>query len=313
MIQKLGFVWLLCSILAGCGAPKPPEVVNNPPVRGVEGGREQRIGILTDDSIGTRMDISMPPSIEAIKDPNEFLLTATLSPEQLEQGWIRLFNGYEMAGWFYMGTANWRFGEGVITVDGGEPSLLCTNFQASDFELLVDFNCSAKTDSGVFLRSAADPRDMARDCYELNIAPPSDAYPTGSLVKRQKVDVDEVGDVTPNEWHTYRVIVQGDQVKVWLDGKAILEYTDPRKLRRGYIGLHYSQGSARFRNILMRPLGGETLAVNEGWQADWKPLPNAGPRSTSKPTTQACDCAAGQANCSHRASGMTLYCKRSTR
>ncbi len=272
-MQRLWLACLLCLVVAGCSSSKPSDL-------------PQRTTTRTDLVETPRLILKWAwlwnkracchSTLEISNEPNAHLLGARLSPELLEQGWIRLYDGFEMAGWFYIGAGNWTFSEGMITVDGGEPSLLCTNFQATDFELLVDFKCSAKTDSGIMLRSSADPRDMSRDCYELSIAPPGSEYPTGSLVKRLKVDSDKVGEVAPDEWHTYRVIVQGDEVKVWLDGTAILEYTDNRKLRRGYIGLQHNLGVARFRNILMRPLGGRDLALNENWQNDWKSLDNAG-------------------------------------
>lgn len=273
-MHKLWLACLLCLVVAGCGSSKSPDA-----------DAESSTGIpqknKLDEGLGFQMEPPMgmlpPPPIELVNEPNAHLLAARLTTEQLEQGWIRLYDGFEMAGWFYVGAGNWTFNDGMITVDGGEPSLLCTNFQASDFELLVDFKCSAKTDSGILLRSSADPRDMARDCYELNIAPADSDYPTGSLVNRQKVDSDKLGEVTPNQWHTYRVIVQGDEVKAWLDGTAIVEYTDSRKLRRGYIGLQHNLGVVRFRNILMRPLGSRELSLNENWQKDWKALDNAGP------------------------------------
>lgn len=272
-MQKLWLLCLLCLVLTGCGTSKSSESsAENKPTQGVG---ENANGNLDSNKLDPPPSTSVPAS-EVSNEPNAHLLTARLSPEQLEQGWIRLHDGYEMAGWFFIGAANWTYSDGTITVDGGEPSLFCTSFQVSDFELMVDFNCSARTDSGICLRSIADPRDMARDCFELSIAPADSEYPTGSLVKRQKVDSEKVGNVAPNEWHTYRVIAQGDQVKVWLDGKAILEYTDSRKLRRGYIGLQHNLGVARFRNILLRPLDGRELALNEGWQADWKTLDNAG-------------------------------------
>lgn len=272
-------LWLLCLlhlIAAGCdSSSKPSENSTETKLLSSQGEKLDDANVKP-NQVESMMSTAPAPAVEST-DPNAHLLSARLSPEQLEQGWIRLHDGFEMAGWFFIGAANWTYSDGTITVDGGEPSLFCTNFQVSDFELLVDFNCSARTDSGICLRSSADPRDMTRDCYELSIAPPDSDYPTGSLVKRAKVDKDKVGDVAPNQWHTYRVIAQGDQVKVWLDDKAILEYTDDRKLRRGHIGLQHNLGVARFRNILLRPLNGQGLALNEDWQKDWKTLETTSP------------------------------------
>ena len=276
-MQKLWFACLLCLTLGGCGPAKP----TNPDVdSSTQPDSTETVGPATDalpsDSLNASMDTSTVPELD-LNTPNARLLVARLTPEQLEEGWVRLYDGFEMTGWFFIGNANWTFDEGMIVVDGGEPSLLCTNFQVSDFELQIEFNCSARTDSGILLRTTADPHDMSRDCYELNIAPDDNAYPTGSLVNRKKVDRNETGAVEPDEWHAYRVRAEGDRVKVWLDGKPILEYSDARHLRRGYIGLQHNLGVARFRNILLRPLGGQDLAVDKDWQSAWKPLEHASP------------------------------------
>ncbi|MCC6510894.1 MAG: DUF1080 domain-containing protein [Pirellulaceae bacterium] len=206
----------------------------------------------------------------------EQLLESCLSPEQLAQGWVRLYDGVSTMGWFFVGTADWASKDGAITVESGEPSLLCTSFQIGDYELLVDFNCPEGTNSGIFLRTTADPQDVERDCYELNIAPKDDPFPTGSLVKRQQVQTSVAGVVEPNAWHTYRIIVQGDEVQVWLDGQQVIEYTDPRKLRRGYIALQHNKGTVRFRNILMRPLGTEAITTSSDWEAAWNKIEKSG-------------------------------------
>lgn len=277
IMQKPWLVWLVCLLVAGCNSSKPPEgPVRNEQTQLFGEERKGASAGLSADSIDPSMVVSPAPLGELVNEPNAKLLTARLSPEQLEQGWIRLHDGHEMAGWFFVGNANWTYDGGMITADGGEPSLFCTNFQVSDFELMVDFNCAARTDSGICLRTSVDPRDVARDCYELSIAPTDSEYPTGSLVKRQKADMDKVGEVEPNQWHTYHAIVQGDQVKVWLDGKPVIEYTDQRQLRRGYIGLQHNLGVVRFRNILLRPLGGQDLDLGKDWQNDWKLLSSAG-------------------------------------
>ncbi len=308
MMQNRWLVFLLCLTLVGCNPSKAPEEASNKPNADL-------------------IDASIPPTFangESIPDPpitdgpvpelesagpNDYLLAARLTPEQLEQGWIRLFDGHEMTGWFYVGTANWTFGKGAITVDGGDSSLLCTSFQVSDFELLVDFKAAETTESGIFLRSSADPRDSSRDCYQLSIAPKSYEFPTGSLVKRQKVNANATLNLSADQWHTYRIIVQGNQVKAWLDGEAVVDYTDSRKLPRGYIGLQHQLGRVSFRNILMRPLSGNDLALNEGWQADWKQLDNAAAHFVSNRRKLACACMVALASWNPKVSGMTLYCK----
>jgi hypothetical protein len=130
------------------------------------------------------------------------------------------------------------------------------------------------------LRSTANPQDVTQDCYELNIAPPDNPFPTGSLVKRKKVDADALGEVAADAWHTYRVRVEGDSIQVWLDGKSVMEYTDPHPLQRGYIGLQHNTGAIEFRNILMRPLGRKELPVGADWASAWSTSKKEGAKFT---------------------------------
>lgn len=206
--------------------------------------------------------------IESGFDPQQ-LLDSCLPEEQLKEGWVRLFDGESLVGWFSIGNSTWLAANNMITVDSGEPSFLCTSFQIADYELKVDFKCPVNTNSGIFLRTTANPQDVASECYELNIAPPDDPYPTGSLVKRKKVDVSVVGQWDAEVWHTYRALVEGDLVKVWLDDKLVMEYTDPKKLRRGFISLQHNSGQVSFRNICLRPIGVKSLPLGSDWESGW--------------------------------------------
>ena len=80
--------------------------------------------------------------------------------------------------------------KGTIVVDSGEKCFLCTSTDWQDFELTLEFNADEKTNSGVFVRTPMEPDDPATDCYEINIAPDDNPFPTASIVKRQKVNDD---------------------------------------------------------------------------------------------------------------------------
>ena len=54
------------------------------------------------------------------------LLVARLSPEELDQGWIRLFDGQSMIGWKNTGSADWAVKDGELVANTGEPGLLVT-------------------------------------------------------------------------------------------------------------------------------------------------------------------------------------------
>ncbi len=178
--------------------------------------------------------------------------TNKLTAEELADGWIQLFDGETLFGWSPGSEANWKVADGVISVSSGKPGLLHTTSEFSDYVLRVDFRAPKETNSGIFLRTPAVPTSPTVDCYEANIADPSvSPFPTGSLVGRRKGDVEKFS----TDWQTYEIRVEGARFTLKLDGRQVLDYTDPKPLGRGFIGLQFNTGKAEFRNIKLKPLG----------------------------------------------------------
>lgn len=196
------------------------------------------------------------------------LLDQRLPLKESEQGWIQLFDGQSFFGWQTTDQANWRVEKGVIVVDAGEPSFLATSIDWEDYELHLEYKAAADTNSGIFLRAPLNPQDPETDCYELNIAPPSNPFPTGSLVGRFKVDQEAIGEVAADEWHRYEIRVEGDRVHVLHDGKEVCDYSDPDALPAGRISLQHNEGPIAFRNIRLKPLGLKSLLTDGGEDAD---------------------------------------------
>jgi hypothetical protein len=174
-----------------------------------------------------------------------------LSPDELAEGWISLFDGETLFGWQPNHNADWRVTDGAIAVTEGEQGLLNTTSEFADYQLKLEFRADKSTNSGVFLRTPEKPTDPAADCYELNIAADDNPFPTGGFVKRRKSD----GGHTTGQWQLYDITAEGGHFTVKLDGKLVLDYTDPKPPRRGFIGLQLNQGRVEFRNIKLRPLG----------------------------------------------------------
>lgn len=195
----------------------------------------------------------------------EQLLNARLPIEQTTEGWIRLFDGHTMFGWMIAGEANWRVDKGTLAADRGKPCLLSTTTQWSDFELELEFQNDAETNSGVFVRSAIDPKDPQTDCFEINIAPSDNPFPTGSIVERQKSDA-YTADTA--QWHTMNLVCDGPSLTIKIDDTLMCESEDAQSPRTGHIGLQFRSGAVRFRNIRLRPLGMETLLDAE--LSKWK-------------------------------------------
>ena len=226
---------------------------------------EETAAVAPDSSPEVAIEPPQPIELNAAK-----LEEMALTQEQLQDGWIRLFDGQSPFGWIVVGNANWQFKDGIISVSRGDKSFLCTSFQLADYELQVDFRSDPKTNSGVFLRTGPQPEDVAEGCLELNIAPPDNPFPTASFVARQKVETESLGDFDPTEWHTYHVKLVDDTVQVKLDGKEVISLEGQTVDPMGHISLQHNEGKVEFRNILLRPiLDGTTLALDDEWEKDW--------------------------------------------
>ncbi len=203
----------------------------------------------------------------------------TLSQDELDDGWILLFDGETTFGWKANSDANWKVADGVISVDSGDKGLLNTTTQFGDFVLKVDFRAAKGTNSGVFLRTPVKPTDPASDCYELNIADETvSPFPTGSFVGRQKA----TGMHDTTDWRTFTVKADGGHFTVAIDKEQVLDYEDPQPLGRGYIGLQFNQGKVEFRNVKLKPLGLGRI-FNGKDLTGWKEYPDKKSKFTVTP------------------------------
>jgi hypothetical protein len=196
-----------------------------------------------------------------------------LTDEELAAGWISLFDGQSLLGWKAHSKAAWSIKEGAVGDSSGEKGLLCTTVPFDNYELKLDFRAAKDTNSGVFLRTApvVGMDDIKTKCYELNIAPPDNPFPTGSFVGRQKAK--EVPE-RAGEWQTFEVKLDGGKATVKLNGEEVLTYDDPAPIGRGLIGLQLNTGAVEFKNIKLRPLGLVSI-FNGNDLTGWKDHPES--------------------------------------
>jgi hypothetical protein len=183
-----------------------------------------------------------------------------ITPEQAAEGWIALFDGETLFGWQPTSDANWRVENGEIRVDSnkkeGKEGWLMTTSEFADYQLHVEFKAPNTSNSGVFLRTPLEPKDPMKDCYEVNIAPADNPFPTGSIVARFQYapNARQLAD----EWHTFVITVTGSSITVDLDGEPPITFSQfegPMPPSRGRIGLQFREGAVAFRNVRLKPLG----------------------------------------------------------
>ncbi|MFN0104031.1 MAG: DUF1080 domain-containing protein [Bryobacteraceae bacterium] len=205
----------------------------------------------------------------------------TLSPTEISDGWLSLFDGETTWGWTAEGGAKWKIADGAIATDGGEYGWLRTNTQFADYVLKLEFQTAADGNSGVFLRSkkGADPHKTG---YELQIFDTHPKFPTGGIVEH--VAPLRKSLIKAGKWHAYEIVALGSRILVKLDGKKVLDFTGT-KSSSGYVGLQYNPNKPiQFRNIKVQPLGfapifnGKNLS---GWQTVQPPRAPAEPAEWS--------------------------------
>ena len=189
-----------------------------------------------------------------------------LTPKEISDGWINLWDGETMYGWVSEGGAKWHIANGALVSDVGEYGWLRSAAAFNDYVLKVEYRTGEQGNSGIFLRSAkvGEPHKTG---YELQIWNKTEKYPTGSIVDLIKAN--KITRPAPDKWHTYEVFHVGPRILAKLDGKKVLDLTDSRS-KIGYIGLqHNKNNKIEFRNVRIRPMGlapifnGKNLS---GWQ-----------------------------------------------
>ena len=173
-------------------------------------------------------------------------LTCLFMP--LHADWVSLFDGKTLEGWTNMGNANWRVENGAITVDEGKSCLLVHEDTYKDYELKLEFKAAKGCNSGVFLNTVQKPKNVGKDCYELNIADPTNPFPTGSLVKQIRYE----GAGETNTWRRFEVRVLEGKVTVELDGQQIIDFQAEPLSTGNLLGLQKNSGRVAFRNIKAR-------------------------------------------------------------
>ncbi len=270
---------LVLALMTGCGSSTPP-APKAPPTPPSEEGAPSASS--TPDATPAAAPVAAAPvaaepvvsqpAKEELSD-DVLKLIAPLTIEQVREGWINLFDGTSLFGWTSnRPDINWEVIDGAITADSGSNGLLLTSVPFADFELHCEFNAAEGANSGVFLRSLFDPKEVVVDCYELNIADEQpQGYLTGSFVGRQQTAEPIKGS---GGWKTFDVVASGNHFVVKLDGEEVMNYTDdtPAARKSGLIGLQKNSGRIQFRNVRLKPLNLQPL-LNGSDLSGWRVVP----------------------------------------
>jgi hypothetical protein len=178
-------------------------------------------------------------------------------------GWVSLFDGRSLTGWRASeNPATFGVANGEIVVHGPRAHLFyegpVMNHEFKDFELKLDVMTRERANSGIFIRTTFQPMDWPSQGYEVQVNNShSDWRRTGSLYAVQ--DVRE--SLKDDQWFTVHIIVRNRRVQVLLDGRQVVDYTEPPGSRTRLTGTtialqgHDPGSEVHYRNIRIKPLG----------------------------------------------------------
>ncbi|WP_223777996.1 ThuA domain-containing protein [Streptomyces sp. 135] len=185
-----------------------------------------------------------------------------------EKGYTSIFDGKaaSLSGWKQAGPGSFALNEddGTLTTVGGMGMLWYERRQLGAYSLKLDWRMRGDDNSGIFVGFPAsdDPWSAVNNGYEIQIdATDVPAKTTGSVYGFKSADLKKRDKALnpPGEWNTYEIRVEGERLRVYLNGVKINDFTntDPaRSLRQGHIGIqnHGDADEVSFRDIRVKDL-----------------------------------------------------------
>ncbi len=212
----------------------------------------------------------MKPNLTLVLATSLLLSLASASAAK-EPGWTSLFDGKSLDGWKESGgKGSFRVEDGQIVANGKPKGHLFymgkdKNTSFKNFQFKADVMTTPGSNSGIYFHSKYQPEGWPKAGFECQVnATHGDRRKTASLY-----GIKDVMDVAPhkdNEWFDYHIIVQGESVTIKIDGKTVLEWTQPedlrsrpdgsRKIARGAFALqaHDPKSKVYFKNLRVKPL-----------------------------------------------------------
>ncbi|MCF0038890.1 3-keto-disaccharide hydrolase [Dyadobacter fanqingshengii] len=191
-----------------------------------------------------------------------FLVFKAPVPSPLKKP-VKLFNGKDLTGWKVNGTEKWYVENGELICESGPDKkygYLTTDKFYKNFDLSLQFKQEANGNSGVFFRSTVDGTKVSG--WQVEVAPPN--HDTGGIYESYgrnwlvQIPDEKEGFLKMGEWNTLRIRAQGDNVKTYLNGNQMVDFTDAKiGAGEGSIALQIHDGGGikvRWKNITIEEL-----------------------------------------------------------
>ena len=214
---------------------------------------------------------------------NKEMVNKYLAVMPADEGFKSMFNGKDLTGWQglvenpaaranmrtvdlerkqaeanVMVPASWSVKDGCIWFNGKGDNL-CSITEYGDFEMFADWKITKAGDSGIYLRGT--PQVQIWDTSRTEVGA---QVGSGGLYNNQvnRSTPLKVADNRVGEWNTFRIVMIGEKVSVWLNGALVVDnvimenYWNPKItiFPKGPIELQAHGTDLAFRDIYVREI-----------------------------------------------------------
>lgn len=199
------------------------------------------------------------------------LLVMPAAPAQQPdaKGFVSLFNGESLEGWKLAEESpeSWKVEDGVLMCDGPRCHLFYDGELAplKNFHFIAEVMTTPGSNAGIYFHTKYQPTGWPKYGFECQVnVSHKDPKKTSSLYGVMNVADPGVKD---NEWYTQEIVVKDRNVKLIVNGKTLVDYTEPegqdaasadfeRRLGKGTFALqaHDPKSKVYFRNLRVKKL-----------------------------------------------------------
>lgn len=161
-----------------------------------------------------------------------FVMTAVAADED---GWTTMFDGKTLDGWKVTeeNPGSFKVEDGAIVAHGERAHLFYVGDGKpyENFEFKAQVMTLPKSNAGIYFHTRYQPEGWPMGGYEAQVNNThSDPKKTGSLYG--VVNVLQV-PAADNEWFDYDIKVEGNHIRIEIDGKPVVDYYEPEGVRKG--------------------------------------------------------------------------------
>jgi len=207
----------------------------------------------------TRLHRFVPTLIVAV------LVTASSALADDDKGWVSLFDGKSLDGWkVNENPASFSIQDGQLVVNGERGHLFyegkVADHDFTNFALKVELMTTPGSNSGIYFHTRYQESGWPEIGYEVQVNQThGDPKKSSGLYGVQDVMEAPVKD---NEWYTQEIIVKGKRIVTKVNGKTLVDYTEPdgveggRKLSSGTFAIqaHDPESKVFIKSIKVKVL-----------------------------------------------------------